>query len=320
VYAAGAQIPHVGDINVYGLRKVSGDRVLAAAQVRPGGSLPASKGDAEDAIEKIPGVVRARVEGVCCEGADAVLFIGIEERGAPRPSFRSPPAGNASLPPELMETYQNFLASVAKAAAQGRVAEDFTAGHSQMDDPEARAFQPRFVAFAAEHLDWLRQVLRQAAQPEDRAVAAAVIGYAPEKDKVVDDLQLALQDPDEAVRANALRSLTAIAVYSASHPELRLRVSATWIVELLNSIVLNDRIEAAKALLTLTDSSNPPALSLIRERALPALAEMARWQTLRYALPPFLLLGRTAGVRDDQLRQAWEKGDRERIIAKALAQ
>jgi hypothetical protein len=264
-------------------------------------------------------VVLARVEGVCCEGADAILFIGIEERGAAHPSFRSPPAGSATLPAELLETYNNFLASVAKAAARGRATEDFTAGHSMMDDAEARAFQPRFVAFAADHLDWLRDVLRKGPEPEQRAVAAAVIGYAPDKGKVLDDLQLALQDPDEAVRANALRSLTAISVYAAKHPEAHLSISATWMVELLNSIVLNDRVEASKALVTLTDSPNPATLSLLRERALPALVEMARWRTLRYALPPFLLIGRTAAMPEEQIRQAWEKGDREAVIATGFA-
>jgi hypothetical protein len=320
VCAAAAQIPRIGDINLYGLRKVSAERVLAAAGARAGGHLPASKGDAEDAIEKIPGVVLARVEGICCEGDRAVLFIGIEERGAPHPSFRSPPAGNASLPPELVDTYDNFLAAVAHAAAEGRGTEDLTAGHSTMDDPEARAFQPRFQAFAAEHLDWLREVLRQGPEAAQRAIAAAVIGYAPEKAKVVDDLQLALQDPDDSVRANALRSLTAIVVYASKHPETGIHVSATWMVELLNSIVLNDRLEASKALVTLTDEPNPQAIALIRERALPALAEMARWKTLRYALPPFLLLGRTAGVPEAQIRQAWENGDRESVIGKALGQ
>jgi hypothetical protein len=320
VSAAAAQIPRIGDINLYGFRKVNPERVLSTAQVRPGDRLPASKGDVEDAIEKIPGVVLARLEGVCCEGQDAILFIGIEERGAPRPSFRSPPAGNATLPPELIETYNNFLAAVAKAAARGRATEDLTAGHSVMDDPEARAFQPRFVAFAADHLDWLREVLRKGPEPEERAVAAAVIGYAPDKEKVIDDLQLALQDPDDSVRANALRSLSAIAVYASKHLDARIHVSGTWMVELLNSIVLNDRVEACKALVTLTDSANPPALALMRERALPALVEMARWKTLRYALPPFLLVGRVAGIPENQIRQAWEKGDRESVISKAVGQ
>jgi hypothetical protein len=319
VCAAAAQIPpRIGDINLYGLHKVSASHVLAAAGVHPGGVLPASKGDLEEAIERLSGVVQARVEGVCCDGPDAALFIGIEERGAPQPSFQSPPAGNARLPDELIATYNSFLDAVAKAAAQGRATEDLTAGHSMMNDPAARAIQPRFLSFAADHLDWLREVLHNGPEPEERAVAAAVIGYAPDKAKVVDDLQSAVQDPDESVRANALRSLTAIAVYSAKHPELGIRISATWMVELLNSIVLNDRLEAVKVLVILTDSPNPPVLALVRQRGLAALAEMARWKTLRYALPPFLVLGRATGIPEDQIRQAWEKGEREAIIGKAL--
>jgi hypothetical protein len=218
-----------------------------------------------------------------------------------------------------MDTYSSYLAAVAKAAAAGRTAEDLSAGHSVMDDPETRAFLPRFTAFAAEQLDWLKDVLRNGSEPEQRAVAAAVIGYAADKAKVVDDLQYALQDPDDAVRANALRSLSAIAVLASRRPELGIRVSATWIVELLNSIVLNDRLEAARSLVTLTDAPNPSVLALIRERGLVPLAEMARWKTLRYALPPFLVLCRAAGIREDQIRQAWEKGDREAAITKALA-
>ena len=258
VCAAAAQVPpHIGDINLYGLHKVAAGRVLAAAGVRPGGLLPASKGDLEEAIEQISGVVLARIEGICCDGPDAALFIGIEERGAPAPSFLSPPAGSARLPDELVNTYNSFLDAVAKAAAQGHTAEDLSTGQSTMDDPAARAIQPRFTAFAADHLDWLREVLHTAPEPEERAVAASVIGYAPEKAKVVDDLQSALQDPDESVRANALRSLTAIAVYSVKHPELHIPISATWMVELLNSIVLNDRMEAARVLVILTDAPNP---------------------------------------------------------------
>lgn len=315
-----AQIPRVGDINLYGLRKAAPERVLAAADVRTGARLPASKGDIEDAIEKIPGVVLARVEAICCEGEDAIVFIGVEEKGAPHPSFRSAPEGSASLPQELLDTYNSFLDAVARAAAQGRATEDLSAGHSLMDDPEARSFQPRFLAFAAAHPDWLRDELHNGPESEVRAVAAAVIGYAPNKVKIVDDLQFALQDPDDAVRANALRSLTAVSVYAAKHPDQGIRISATWIVELLNSIVLNDRVEAAKALEVLTDSPNPAVLNLIRERGLAALAEMARWKTLSYALPPFLVLGRTAGIPEGQLQDAWQKGTRDAVIEKALAQ
>lgn len=320
VSAAGAQAPRVGDINFYGLRKVAAERILSALELKSGDPLPASKGDLEDRLAKIPGVAMARLEAVCCEGPDVTLFMGIEEKGAPLPALRTAPAGSATLPPELTATYGEFLAAVGRAAARGNAGEDLTAGHSMMADPEARAAQERFTAFAADHPDLLRDVLRNAAEPDERATAAVVIGYAPKKQEVVNDLQYALQDPDESVRANAMRSLRAIAVLAAKEPGLGIRVSPTWFVQLLQSIVLSDRVQSAEALVTLTDHGDQAALDQIRASALPALAEMARWKTLRYALPPFLLLGRAAGMADAELHQLWEKGERETVIRQALGQ
>ena len=37
-----------------------------------------------------------------------------------------------------------------------------------------------------------------------------------------------------------------------------------------------------------------------------------------YALPPFLLLGRAAGLTDQQVQQSWQKGEREAVIQKAI--
>jgi hypothetical protein len=60
-------------------------------------------------------------------------------------------------------------------------------------------------------------------------------------------------------------------------------------------------------------------LDQIRDRALPSLIEMARWKTLAHALPPYLLLGRIAGLPDDAVKEAWTRGDREWVISQATA-
>jgi HEAT repeat protein len=222
------------------------------------------------------------------------------------------------LPEDLRSSYQRFMTAVERAASRGETAEDLTAGHPMMADREARAYPPEFISFASSHLALLRDVLRNAAESEQRATAAAVLNYAPNKKGIVDDLQYAVQDPDESVRANAIRSLTAIGVLAVRQPGLGIKVSPTWFIELLNSIVLSDRAESAKALLTLTDRGDAAVLGQIRERAIPALTEMARWKTPRYALPPFLLLGRVAGIGEAELHRRWEKGDREAVIGMAL--
>jgi hypothetical protein len=315
---AAAQAPVIGDINFYGLRKTQPERILSALHIQPGGVLPASRGDMEERVGKLPDILLARVEAVCCEGKATTLFIGIEEYGGPHPAFRSEPEGDAALPAGTVEAYQGFLAAVQLAASRGNDAEDLTTGQSRMADPAARKFQEQFSAYAAAHLADLQNVLRTAADPEQRGMATAVLGYAPKKAQIVGDLQYALQDPDEAVRANAVRALNAIAVLASREPALKIRIEPTWFVEMLNSLVLSDRIEAVKALLTLTDHDGREAFEQIRARALPALVEMSRWKTPAYALPPFLLLGRTAGMTDGQIQQSWEKGDRETVIRRAL--
>jgi len=317
--AAAAQAPRISDINYYGLHKVTAEKIQAVTGLKKGGTLTKSKGDLEDQIDTISGVVLVRVEALCCEGTSVTLFVGVEEHGAPHPAFHSPPAGSAVLPQELLQTYDGFLAAVARAAARGNATEDYTAGYSMMDDPEARSFQPRFVEFAADHFDWLRDVLRNSSDAGQRTVAAAVIGYGADKQQAAGELQYAIGDPDASVRANAMRGLSAIAVYAGKHPDQGLRIAPTWLVEMLHSIVLEDRLQAAQALVLLTDSPNPGALDLIRERALDSLKEMARWSTLHYSLPAFVLLGRVAGMPDPEIHAQWEKGNRDGVIEKALA-
>ncbi len=300
-----AQAPVVGDIDFYGLRSVTPERILSAIQLKPGDRIPPSKGDLEDRIADIPGVVLARVEAVCCDGRTAALFIGVEERGAPHTELRSPPAGDVVLPQEAIDLYNRFLAAVRAAAGRGTTS-----------DSASRELQAALAGYAAAHFDLLGNVLLHDAEEEQRTIAAALIGYAPKKADAVSDLQLALQDPDESVRANAARALNAIAVLASRQPTPGPRIEPTWAINLLHSVVLSDRVEAVKLLLTLTDRPAPAVLEQIREQALPNVVEMARWKTPSYALPPFLLAGRLAGMPDAQVEAAWQKGDRDAVLQK----
>ena len=315
--SAAAQAPKIGDINFYGLRKLTPEKILSTLGLKSGAPLPSSKGDLEDRLELMPGVAAARVEAVCCDGPNAILFIGVEERGSTHFGTRPAPAGTASLPEDVMAAYREYMGAVERAAHLGNAAEDLTAGESHIADIPARLFEDRLSGLAADRLDVLRDVLRNGAEADERAVAAAVIGYAPNKDQAIQDLQFAMQDVEPAVRANAVRAMMAIAVLAQKRPELGLRIEPTWMVEMLNSIVLSDRQLAARALATLTEQPNAATLDLIRARALPALVDMARWKTLRYALPAFLLVGRTSGVAERELLDQWQQGDRETAIEKA---
>ena len=83
---------------------------------------------------------------------------------------------------------------------------------------------------------------------------------------------------------------------------------------MLNSIIWGDRNNAAVALVTLTDTRDEKVLEQLRERALPALAEMAAWKHLPHALPAYILLGRAGGIKEEELQDAWSKGQRNTVI------
>jgi hypothetical protein len=44
---------------------------------------------------------------------------------------------------------------------------------------------------------------------------------------------------------------------------------------------------------------------------------MARWKTLAHALPAFILVGRLAGLPEQEIQDRWTKGDRDAVIQMA---
>jgi hypothetical protein len=312
--------PRIGLIEFYGLRKVPEVRVRQALGVREGDALPRSKGDTEERIDFIPGIVESHLEAVCCENGQAILFVGVEERGSPHFDIREPPEDDVTLPDEITSTYRRFLQAFETAvrsdsAPSGTSIEDLTRGHSLLADPSARAIQEMFPALADDHLTELRNVLRNSEDEEQRATAAYVIGYATRKINVVNDLQYALKDADAGVRINAARNLLALAVLARLNPSSGVKISPTWFIEMLNSLSWTDRNKAAGALQVLTDTRDAGILNQMRDRALDSLIEMARWKSLEHALPAFVLLGRIAGLTDAQIQDRWSRGERESVIA-----
>lgn len=313
--------PRVGLVEVYGTRKVSPDKIRAALGAKPGDPMPARLA-AEDRIDKVSGVLFSRVEAACCDGQNMVLYVGIEERDSPHIDYHRTPTGAVELPPELMQAYQKFLEEVTGSIRGHNADQDLTEGFSLMADPECRRLQDSFLPLVAAHLAQVDQVLRNAAEPEQRAAAAYLLQYAPRGPRtskvMVDSLQYGLRDVDDTVRENAMRSLKAVAVGARLHPEQEIHLEPTWFVELMNSVVWSDRRDALQALVNLTDKGNPETLELLRERALPSVIEMARWQDLSNALPAFILAGRIAGLDEASIKTAWVSGDRNAVLKQAL--
>jgi hypothetical protein len=313
-----AQAPTIGVIDYYGNRKVPVEKLRVALGVKAGDSLPSSKSDVEERIETIPGVVLASLEAACCVEGKAILYVGVEEKGAPHFELREAPTGVAVLPLEIHAAYHHFLEALEQAVRQGETTEDLRSGHSLMANAAVRTIQEGFVDLARKYMAALREALRNSADEEQRAMAAYIIGYAPRKSDAVEELQFAMRDPDPAVRGNAMRALAALSSFAATHPDEGINVTYTWFVEMLNSVYWTDRNNAAVALAGIVEGSDRKALDLIRERALLSVVEMARWQHLPHALPAFILAGRIAGLEEKSIQDAWTKGERERILKPLL--
>ena len=320
VAAADDITPRVGSIEVYGARKVSVQKIRSAVGIKAGDPLP-SREDVEDRIDKIPGIVASRVEAACCSEHSMILYVGVEEKDQPHFEFHPAPTGDITLPPELVTNYHDFLDAVSESIRGKNADEDLTNGYSLMADPECRQLQQGFLPFADRDLALLDRVLRESADPEQRSIAAYVLQYAPRTPNrsriMMNALQYALQDQDDMVRENAMRSLQAVTVGARLHPEQQIHIEPTWFVELMNSVVWSDRHNAALALVNMTDKGAPETLALLRERALGSVLEMARWHNLPDALPAFILAGRLAGLDEKKIQDAWISGQRELVLHEA---
>lgn len=306
--------PRIGLIEYYGLHNVTPALASQALGLRPGDPLPPSKADTEDRLLDIDRVVTARVEAVCCANDppikdQPILYVGIEERDAPNYQVRSAPGGGAQLPEAVLQAYEQF-----EAEARPR---------NQLDQyfltPNPNRIRPQFPAVLAEHLEAVREVLRESSNESQRFIAAYVLPYAANKADIVEDLRFALTDNDPAVRASAVRALTELAIYEEANPASRIRVSPLWFLDLLQSVTWSDRMQAVQALERLSRDRDVVLLAGLRGDALQSLIEMSRWQTEQHAYPPFILIGRVAGLTDINTRDAWLRAGRDTVIQQALS-
>lgn len=287
-------------LEFYGRRRVSEILITQALGVRVGSPLPASKGDAERRINEIPEVVASHLEAVIGGDGKTVLYVGVEERGAPRYEVRPPPGGADRLPDALLELWRQ--------------------GEGPRADPAGRErFAQAAQRYASEDPGVIRRVLRESADEEHRTAAASIIATASPNPQGVDDLEFALRDAASSVRAAAVRGLVAFWRLDRADPARGLRVSTEWFIDMLDSLFWQDRMEAVRALELITAEGDPATLERLRARALEAILEMALWKTPEHARPAFVLAGRLAGWSEEQIEQAWARGDRQAAVSAVRA-
>ena len=325
VCGATGQEFRIGIIDLYGLNRVAADEVRRALTFKEGDTISLG-GDgraafliaSENRVEQLPGVVRARTRIVCCDQGRAIVYVGVEESGAITTRFRDVPLGGARLAPDIVQAGGEFSKALMQAVQRGDAEEDRSEGHALNRDPAMRAIQDRFLVYARRDLPALRLVRRSSSDEAQRALAAQVLGYATDKQAVVDDLVRGMTDASEDVRNNAIRTLMVFAdtVPSVNRPAPRIPFEP--FIALLNSPVWSDRNKASGALMALSASRDAELLAKLRKQALMPLVEMARWKSAGHALAAFTILGRIAGYSDEATFAAWDRGDRESVISAAM--
>src|SRR5579863_171049 len=314
----GFKMPPIAIIDFYGLRSVTEAQARQALRVKEGDAPPDSPVPERLRLEAIPGVTKARLNFVCCKDGKTIMYVGIEEKGAPGLELRSAPHGSVRLYADVLQAGADFEKAFTEAAQMGDFGEDTLQGHSLMRYPPARAVQLQFVKLAALHEAQLREVLRNSSDARQRALAAQVLGYVADKKTAIDDLIYGMRDPDEEARNNSTRALWLIAMLGQRSPELGIKVPPEPFISMLNSIVWTDRNKSSLALLEISYKRDPALLAELRQRALPSLIEMARWKTPGHAMASQFMLGRIGGMKESEIQAAVDKGDVETIISAGL--
>jgi len=302
----------IGIVDFYGLRTLSQAIVRQALQLKEGDSLASEEQAhirAEQArvrLQSLPGVVQARLNFICCDADRLILYVGIEEQGAPSLHYASAPQGKVRLPRDVVAAGAAFDKAFAEMVEKRDFAQDDSEGYALFHYPAVRSVQQGFPSLADRYTTQLRDVLHHSDDAGQRALAAQVIAYAAEKQAVVADLVGAMNDADGEVRNNATRALWLLAGYAQRHPELHLQIPAEPFIRMLNSIDWTDRNKSSLAMAELTEKRDPAVLSELRKQALPALSEMARWKSDGHAQPAFFILGRVEGLPEEAIKRSWD--------------
>lgn len=300
-----AQIVRIGSIDIYGNRNIPSDTILKSAKISAGDSITRQllvNRNIEKNIQTIKGVKLVKTALICCnKNGYYYLFIGIAENDSSILFHRDPPKLRIILPEKYTNAYKQFSSRLSDAIHAGQASEDWSYGHTLINYPPARRIQEKYKAWADEDFAVLSKVLRSSAYADQRATAAQIIAYHFDKPKVIPELMYAIIDESDEVRNNAVRAIAVIAFYASEHPEKKIKIPYLPFIRLINSVFWSDRNKGLSVLIQLTKSGDTEILHKLKEKSLPALKEMAVWNSPVHAMPAYVILGRIAGMPEDEI-------------------
>jgi hypothetical protein len=310
----------IGTIDFYGMNKVPVESLRKALPFKVGdGMHPPSGSQAAEwqRQSKALGAIHSSFNFTCCDSGRVILYVGVQEAGAPTLMLHEAPRGKVRLDEEIVKASADFYAALQLAIRADRSAEDDTKGHALASDPAMLAVQNRFIEYARKYKNTLQKVLRESADDQQRGIAAQILGYVDDKQSVVNDLVYAVSDPSELVRNNSMRSLWVFTKMVPDRKHAVIRVPYEPFVSMLNSPEWSDRNKSSLALMELTQNRDPRLLAMLRRDAMDSLIQMARWKSEGHAMPARVILARIAGYSEDGMRDVFGHHEPEAIIAAA---
>jgi hypothetical protein len=198
---------------------------------------------------------------------------------ARRMPFHPEPTGVYADPDGLIADWRRYAAKVhelfsARKMSTRRV--DCPAMHCWGDatHPEVKELAATFAPRVAKHVTELSKILVDDREGGDRAAAAFLLAYAPDRPAVLRMLVSAFRDPDALVRNNAMRVAADVAHH---HPELEVPIEP--VLDMLDYPDTTDRNKSSAVLHYILKQPGKEHLRpLVRKRAGAILIAMLRLQ------------------------------------------
>lgn len=314
----------IGLVDLYGHQRVSASAIREALHLLPGDTIDAASFDRTAVRQRllaVPGVQQAAIDLVCCDDSTggAILYIGIAEKRSRPFVYRTDPQGPDRLPDTLTSIYDAYWNALVKAVQRGEANEDHDAGYALLQDTAARRQQVQMIPLVHQFQQAISAVLHHSGDARQRAIAATVIAYSNNKAFAAQELLYAVYDRAEEVRNNATRALWVLSDYLNEHPDSSIAIPASPFIGMLNSMVWTDRNKGSLVLFSLSQQRPPLLLAELKKRCLPALIDMARWRNRGHAFQAYLILGRIAGVPDEDCFNAFNSDRRAAYLDQLLS-
>ncbi len=315
--SASPQQRRIGEIEFYGYTDLDLSRLRSSLPVHEGDPISEEKileaaDQLREAVKQALGRDPTDVAPVCCDDhGNWMIYIGLPGSSVKSFDYNAAPKRSIRLPGEMVKLYDQSMDDLAVAVRQQQAQEDESRGYVLSAYPPLRAKQLTTRAYAIRHERLVRRALEFSSQPEQRWVAAHILGYARQSKQQRDALVRASRDISDTVRNNAVRALSVLAQSSA---KVAARIPAGAFVDMINSGSWTDRNKGGWLLELLSARRDPKLMAQLRARSMESLIEMAQWRSAGHAHSARVLLGRIAGIEENRLQELVTAGRVEQII------